>query len=166
MQRNQRSVLAARVAALRALLGPSQAEQSQAITLVAARENSTPEFRPRLPLEFLAPTCGGVTNYCVAVANAIVDGATLAASGSKRFAANSLSLQVVSLSAGVTHVLLIGSNADALVNGSRALDFNAAPLAGTVAAGDVRNFQCWFRDPTAGGTGSQLSGAISASFCP
>ncbi|MCY3001167.1 MAG: DNRLRE domain-containing protein [Planctomycetota bacterium] len=155
------------------------------------RENSTPEFRPRLTLEFIAPTCGTVTSYCVAIANSTGGAATLAASGSTSLAANSLSLQVASLPAGATHVFLIGasavqvpfgdgfrcvagsltrlgppSNADALGNGSRTLDFNAAPIAGTVTAGDARNFQCWFRDPAAGGTGSQLSDAISVSFCP
>jgi hypothetical protein len=50
-----------------------------------------------------------------------------------------------------------------------ALDFTTSPLGigfNAVAAGDTQNFQCWYRDPAAGGGGFNLSNATSITFCP
>lgn len=51
----------------------------------------------------------------------------------------------------------------------RAIDYNAPPAnagAGQLTAGSTWNFQFWFRDVPAGGTGFNLSDGLSITFCP
>lgn len=46
-------------------------------------------------------------------------------------------------------------------------DLGAPPSAsGTILGGSVWNFQCWYRDPAAGGASFNLSDGISVRFCP
>ncbi len=45
---------------------------------------------------------------------------------------------------------------------SRVIDL---PTSGITNPG-THNFQCWFRDPAAGGTGFNLSDGVSATFVP
>jgi|GEM_PF-1318902 hypothetical protein len=57
---------------------------------------------------------------------------------------------------------------DAAGNGQRVLDLNAAPAnsgPGLIQAGDTWNFQFWYRDPAAGGSGFNLSDGLSVTFC-
>ncbi|MDP6540188.1 MAG: PQQ-dependent sugar dehydrogenase [Planctomycetota bacterium] len=51
---------------------------------------------------------------------------------------------------------------------ARAVDFDAPPApGGSIDAGDTRFFQFWYRDPQGpGGTGFNLSDALSVTFCP
>jgi hypothetical protein len=44
-------------------------------------------------------------------------------------------------------------------------DFTTAPL-NSLNAGDVRNFQLWYRDPLAGGAAYNASDALEITFCP
>ncbi len=53
---------------------------------------------------------------------------------------------------------------DATGSTSHALNFTGASLA-AFAAGDTLNFQFWFRDPQAGGAGSNLSDALEVQLC-
>ena len=46
------------------------------------------------------------------------------------------------------------------------LDFGALPAAGPIHSGSTWNFQFWFRDPAAGGSGFNLSDAMTLNFCP
>jgi hypothetical protein len=156
-----------------------------------SRENSNPALRPRLTIEFTPPACGLVTSYCVAGPNSVGTGALLAHSGSTSLAANAFVLEASQLPAGTNHLFFLGSTAAQIPFGagyrciaapiarlgppavtsaagtaSRVLDFTAPPLLGSLSPGDVRDFQCWYRDPAGGGTGQQLSDALSARFCP
>ncbi len=50
----------------------------------------------------------------------------------------------------------------------RVLDLTAPPASagpGAIQAGETWNFQYWYRDPAAGGTGFNLSDALSVPFC-
>lgn len=48
---------------------------------------------------------------------------------------------------------------------SQAQDFGSTAYAG-IQSGDVRFFQYWYRNPTAGGAGFNLSDGIRVTFCP
>ncbi len=51
--------------------------------------------------------------------------------------------------------------------GSYQVDFtNPLSPASTIAPGDVRNFQFWYRDPQPVGSGFNLSNGLAAYFCP
>ncbi|MCB9916323.1 MAG: PQQ-dependent sugar dehydrogenase [Planctomycetes bacterium] len=59
--------------------------------------------------------------------------------------------------------------ADAFGDAGRAVDFTVSPAnsgPGMITAGSTWNFQFWYRDPAAGGSGFNLSNAVSATFCP
>lgn len=47
-----------------------------------------------------------------------------------------------------------------------AVDFSGLPNGGDITAGSTWNFQAWYRDPAAGGTGFNLSDGLEISFCP
>lgn len=58
---------------------------------------------------------------------------------------------------------------DGLGQASLLLDFESPPAGsgpGEILPGSTWNFQCWYRDPAAGGAGFNLSDALSATFCP
>ena len=47
------------------------------------------------------------------------------------------------------------------------VDFTDPPSpAGAILAGSTWNFQAWYRDPAAGGAGSNLSDGLSVTFLP
>jgi hypothetical protein len=48
----------------------------------------------------------------------------------------------------------------------RPLDFTSLPPLGQILPGSTWNFQFWFRDWAAGGSGSNLSDAIAVTFQP
>ncbi|MFT5051246.1 MAG: hypothetical protein ACI8QZ_002657 [Chlamydiales bacterium] len=58
---------------------------------------------------------------------------------------------------------------DSTGNVSRQLDFTAPPVVagpGQILPGASWNFQFWFRDQTAGGTGFNLTDGLAVTFCP
>ena len=49
----------------------------------------------------------------------------------------------------------------------RPIDLQNQSGSGALLPGDTWHFQLWFRDPSGpGGTGSNLSDALTATFCP
>lgn len=46
------------------------------------------------------------------------------------------------------------------------IDNSLLPVGGTVVVGDTRNFQCWYRDPAAGGALFNLSNGLNVVFTP
>lgn len=156
-----------------------------------SRQNADPLRRPRLTIRFSPPACGTVTSYCVAEPNSTGAGALIAQTGTTSIAANDFTLTASSLPAGNPCLFIMGADPRQLPFGNgylclgptvtrlapsdvstpggtatHALDFTAAPFVGAIAPGDVRHFQCWYRDPAAGGAGFALSDGLSASFCP
>lgn len=55
---------------------------------------------------------------------------------------------------------------DATGRVARPLDFPSLPAAGEISPGTTWYFQCWFRDPAAGGSGTNLSDGLELTFCP
>jgi len=135
---------------------------------------------------------GGVgTSYCTSTMNSTGGEATIAGSGSASIAANDLVLTSVDVpnnqfgifyyGAGQAQVsfgdgfrCVGGANLGRLpittsVGGvlTTAVDNTDPPYpAVTLTAGSAWNFQAWFRDPAAGGTGFNLSDGLSVTFTP
>jgi hypothetical protein len=55
--------------------------------------------------------------------------------------------------------------ADGFGDANRVLDVNHVPGA-PITAGQVWNFQYWYRNPAAGGAGYNLSDGLKVTFCP
>jgi hypothetical protein len=124
-------------------------------------------------------------NYCLASANSTGFAGSISALGSRSLSASDLLLSVVGVpdqpflffhggsqnqlpmgngylcvTGGLTRILPVGFG-----SGGLATAIVNLPTVGIVAPG-VRNFQCWFRDPAAGGSGFNTSDAISVNFTP
>jgi len=135
---------------------------------------------------------GGLgSNYCTASPNSVsAAGAPMSATGSASIAANDLVLAAGPIPAGEFGVFYHGNNAgmapfgDGIrcVNGqtvrlwppsaadaggtiTRAVDNTAASAAGIVSGGS-RRFQCWYRDPSGGPNGFNLSDGLLINFTP
>jgi hypothetical protein len=134
--------------------------------------------------------------YCVGAPNSAGAGARMGHTGTASVAANHLVLTVAGavpsnpgmffygggqtqipfhdgflcVSGGAAGVfrLLPAQISDPSGAASLALDLTAPPSpSGLITAGSTWNFQYWYRDPAgAGGTGANLSDALSVTFCP
>lgn len=142
----------------------------------------------------LDPSCQLIQPYCTTSKNSAHPGALLSTTGSASIAANALTLVVTDsppnefgmffygpgrdnqplgdgtlcVAAPLFRVLPASqSDADGFV--SRTLDFTQSPFnsgAGAISSGSTWNFQYWYRDNAAGGTGSNASSAGAVTFCP
>jgi hypothetical protein len=50
-------------------------------------------------------------------------------------------------------------------NAVRSVDLASAPVLGVITPGSTAYFQCWYRDPAAGGAAFNLSDGLSVTFC-
>jgi hypothetical protein len=123
-------------------------------------------------------------NYCLAAQNSVGCAGSISASGSMSLAADDLVLRAtcvpnqpfIFFHAAMQMQLPFG-------NGFRCAGGDLVRLPVGVAAGNVaqttvdlsnaqitspglRNFQCWFRDPAAGGAGFNTSDALAITFVP
>jgi len=141
----------------------------------------------------VVPECSW-DNYCSATTNSTGAAASLSVSGSLSLADNSLQLDVVNaptdrfgyflMSETRVFVPLFGGSQGNLCLGSPLIrfaanpldsgpsgeyhfspDFNALPNQAMFQAGEVWNFQCWFRDQNPGNTSNTTNGA-SVLICP
>jgi len=140
--------------------------------------------------------CAGefASNYCPLTPNSAGPGTSMSASGSDSFAANNLVIEASGGPAGQPGVFYYGpaqiqvpfgegnrcvggsvvrlwppSIADGTGFTSRVVDNTHPAIAGSpspIVAGGTMNFQYWHRDPMGGGTGFNLSDAISILFTP
>lgn len=134
--------------------------------------------------------CDPVQRYCVAAPNSVGPGATLQHAGSVSAAANDLTLtasgcppgqfgiffygqgQVQNplgdgfLCVGSGHARFPATSIDAAGTATLVVDGSDLPSGGApLDPGTTHGFQFWYRDPGAGGSGSNLSDALSATFC-
>ncbi|MEM6675299.1 MAG: zinc-dependent metalloprotease family protein [Planctomycetota bacterium] len=134
-------------------------------------------------------SCGGTTQYCIAAANSASSlGAQLSATGSTSIAANDLAFVTVScptlsfgiyffgdaqtqtflgdgfLCVGGTQFRVATVQADLFGISNFAFDQTNLPPGSAIAAGDVLNFQLWYRDSI--GSGVNLSNGLEVEFCP
>lgn len=135
--------------------------------------------------------CPVPSNYCATSPNSAGPGAVMSSSGSTGITANDLVLTASGAPPGMFGLFYSGTSTiqttfgDGLrcVGGpglfrlpptqasaggvfTRSLDQGALPAGIVIAAGDVRHFQCWYRDPTGGGAGFNLSDGRTVRFCP
>jgi hypothetical protein len=124
-------------------------------------------------------------NHCIAAVNSTGCAASISATGSTSLAANDLTLSSVCVPDGFFLFFHGASQAQApfgngylcaggglvripppsLASGGLAQKTVDLPSAGITSPG-ARNFQCWFRDPGAGGANFNLSDAIEITFVP
>ena len=139
---------------------------------------------------FITPAGGTLgTNYCISLDTSLGSPATISATGSLSVADNNffLSAEPVPNQPGIffygpTQTINPFGNGFLCITGtigrlsvenaagnviSHALDNTQPPNPATViTSGSTWNFQCWFRDPAAGGAAFNLSDALEATFSP
>jgi hypothetical protein len=136
--------------------------------------------------------CPPAAHFCTAAANShAASGATMSFQGSTLVSQNDLELIAFDAPPLKTALFFYGQNAIAPVafgNGFRCianpflrlpaietsvfgdavflLDLNSLPSGGQISAGEVWNFQLWYRDPAGGGANYNSSDALGLTFCP
>ena len=133
----------------------------------------------------------GVTNYCLGAPNSVGSGGQISHNGSTSVSANDLRLVAVAVPPSQFGLFYYGPNQTqtAFGDGYRCisgavnrlgveqisswgdvftdLDITSPPQpSGQITDGSTSNFQFWFRDPSHGSAGFNLSDALSVTFCP
>lgn len=138
-------------------------------------------------------TCPAPSNYCLTSANSVGSGALISATGVPSFTSNNFELSAVGLPANKPGLFFYGQNTTVSVLGDGLLclagsitrlgvtssgafglaiqlqDLNSAPYSGgsgLTQAGDTRHFQYWYRDPSFGSSGFNLTDGLTVTFCP
>jgi len=137
-------------------------------------------------------TCPTPATFCTSAPNSSdPNGAQIAYLGSTDVSLNDFTITASSLPQNKTGLFFYGQNQTAQVpfgNGFRCignpifrlpattsnvfgdiqweLDMHALPSGGQIAYGQTWNFQCWYRDPAAGGANYNSSNGLSVYFCP
>lgn len=135
-------------------------------------------------------SCGGSVNFCTAVPNSTGLAARISQTGSRSIQANTFALNCKQLPPNSNALFYFGSaqtsvpfgngircvggglvrlnppvTADAMGNAVRSVDLASAPVLGVITPGSTAYFQCWYRDPAAGGAAFNLSDGLSVTFC-
>jgi hypothetical protein len=145
-------------------------------------------------IELSAVSCGSFTRYCSSTPNSTGMAATIGLAGSLSVATNDVHLLAFQCPPTRPGLFIYGAYpaqipfADGYLcispfspglhrvgpaslldaNGAidRHLDLLALPSGGPIVGGSTWNFQFWYRDLAAGGSGSNLTDALSVTFCP
>jgi len=132
--------------------------------------------------------CQAPTSYCVGAPNSVGPGARMGFTGSPHVYAHDMQLTSSGLPPNAVGLFFYGSTAIqvpfangfrcvggtisriGIVTGNAAgvasIAFDPAISSTPVAAGDVRMFQHWYRNPAGGGALSNLSDGLQIVFCP
>ena len=139
-------------------------------------------------------TCPGTSSYCATSPNSVGSGGFMLSGGTTNVSANDFALQALSLPSGQFGIFYYGPAQTQLPFGDgfrcvdaggigtfrlppqtidgfgfveRVLDLTNPPQPnGQISAGQTWNFQFWYRDPAAGGSGFNLTDGLEAVFCP
>ena len=137
---------------------------------------------------------GGTSVYCTSAPNSVGSGCFISNSGTVSISTNNFSIVASAAAPGQPGLFYYGPNqisapfgdgfrcvggavsrlnppviADSFGDASKAVDFTSgAPGSGpgAILPGSTWNFQFWYRDPAAGGSGFNLSNGLTATFCP
>jgi len=145
----------------------------------------------RSDLATIIPQCGVVNHYCQTAPNSAGIGAVMGHEGSFSISANDLELSATGLPPSQFGLFYYGTDpalvalgdgyrciggqvyrlpiilVDGTGAGSFTVDYSNPPEpTGELLAGSAWNFQFWYRDPTFGAAGFNLSDAIAVTFCP
>lgn len=131
-----------------------------------------------------------IQSYCVTSPNSAGTGALMSSNGELSVADNQFSLYSLGAPSGEFGLFFYGATqvqvgfgdgticvggslkrlpvvkVDTFGMASYDVDFNDLPAGGDIDPGSTWNFQFWFRDPGAGGSGFNFSDGLSAVFCP
>jgi hypothetical protein len=138
--------------------------------------------------------CGGISRYCASTPNSTGLVATMGLSGSLSVSANDLHLLAFQCPPSHFGLFIYGATQtqipfaggylcispfspglyraghsfqiDASGAADLPMDIPSLPLGAPITTGSTWNFQFWYRDHSASGWGSNLSDALSATFCP
>jgi hypothetical protein len=136
--------------------------------------------------------CPPPTTFCTAAGNSFdPNGAQISFSGTTNVSLNNFGVVATSLPPNKTGLFFYGQNQTAQApfgNGFRCignplfrmpattsdfagdiqfmLDMNSLPPGGQIHYAQTWNFQCWYRDPAAGGANYNASNGLSVQFCP
>ncbi len=163
---------------------------------VAVRRNATTLGSVSNPWPFDPAGGGctpDVTNYCTTSPNSVGSGAIMGWAGSTNVSDANLTLTAYGCPPSQFGIFFYGPNEASIVfgNGIRCVgggtfrfpprqadffgdieydvNFATAPAgsgSGQLTNGSTWKFQCWYRDPAAGGAGFNLSDGMSITFCP
>jgi len=133
--------------------------------------------------------CPPAASYCQTAPNSVGPGAIIDHSGSQSVSQNDFTLLASGCPPGEFGIFYYGLTAgqvpfgngfrcvtgtvyrlpvittDVFGDAAYALDLPSAPNPGGIQAGDVWNFQFWYRDPSGGGSGFNLSDGLEVPFC-
>ena len=136
--------------------------------------------------------CPNPTSFCIAAPNSFSPtGATMSFTGANSISVNNFVLVASNVPPNKTGLYFYGQDQTALApfgNGYRcinspifrlpviqsdlfgsviwSLDITNLPAGGQIAAGQSWGFQCWYRDPAAGGANFNASDGLSTVWCP
>ena len=142
-----------------------------------------------------AVDCNQIASFCTSAPNSVGAGALMTSTGPASISAASFALGAVAAPANSLGLFYYGSNqlqvpfgdgfrcvggseifrlnppdqADIFGTFARPLDFASPPLSsgnGQALPGQSWNFQLWYRDPAAAGSGFNLSDGLSVVWCP
>lgn len=160
----------------------------RAVTASGASTDATVKIVWQAPV-----VCSAPTNFCVSTPNSTGLPATMSSSGSTRIGDNNFSILAYDLPPQTFGLFYYGSAPTQVAFGngwrcvaspvqrlsvqqasvfgdmSRAIDFTQNPFVtgpASIHAGTTKYFQCWYRNPAAGGAGFNLSDGLSVTFCP
>ena len=161
---------------------------------VAVRRNSTAldALSNPWPFDPSASCMPQVASYCVSAPNSVGAGALIGQAGSTSVSANDFTLLATGLPPHQPAIFYYGDaavaqpfgngvrcvggstfrlppvQASAVGDAAHALDFTQPPAdagPGAIGGGTLWRFQCWYRDPAAGGAGFNLSDGLEVTFC-
>ena len=134
--------------------------------------------------------CGGLSTYCSVSPNSVGLGALIGSNGLTSVGGNGFGLSVTDAPAQKPGLFFYGANqtavpfgegercvagalyrlsvlnTDVLGAANQIVDFNNVPTGGDILSGSTWNFQFWYRDPSGGPAGFNVSNALSVTFCP
>jgi hypothetical protein len=158
--------------------------------LIGARHDDVGGTNSGMAFVMSGNDCLPPTTYCIGLPNSVGAGARMGWSGSASIAFNQLTLVCTGLPPGTHGIFFHGttqvqalfgdgyrcvggsvvrmsvSTVDPSGMASRPFDTMALVQGAPLSAGDVRNFQFWYRNQLPGGSGFNLSDGLHVTFCP
>ncbi len=159
---------------------------------IGAPDNMTSfqlQGRAEIWTTLLTGSCASPYTYCAAVNNSTGQPAIISNTGTVSIAANDFTLVCSGLPPNTNGLFFFGTTEQQQVFGNgfrcvggttvrlgiqpasaggvmtRLLNFPSLTGPAMIPAGSTRKFQCWYRNPAAGGAGFNLSNGLSATFC-